>query len=122
LDYEKIWRAWSFGAHTRAELNESEDPVFATRWLQLGGEARYAWSPLWEFTAGAALRRIRHAAQSATLGGWDDDRATLQVGITRALWKRARLFIRGELQRNDSPVAGYDYDRNWIAASIETWR
>ncbi len=122
LYYEKIWRAWSFGAHSRAELNESEDPVFASRWLQLGAEARSAWSPVWEITAGAALRRIRHAAQSETLGGWDDNRTTLQLGITRALWKRARLFVRGELQRNSSPVAGYDYDRNWVAASIETWR
>jgi tetratricopeptide (TPR) repeat protein len=122
LHYEKIWRAWSFGAHTRAELNESEDPVFASRWLQLGAEARYAWSPVWEFTAGAAMRRIRHAAQSGSPDGWDDDRATLQLGITRALWKRARLFVRGEHQRNASPVAGYDYDRTWVAASVETWR
>ncbi len=122
LYYEKIWRAWSLGAHSRAELNESEDAVFATRWLQLGAEARYAWSPVWEIMVGAALRRIRHAPQSETLGGWYDNRTTLQLGITRALWKRARLFVRGELQRNASPVAGYDYARNWVAASIETWR
>jgi tetratricopeptide (TPR) repeat protein len=122
LYYEKVWRAWSFGAHTRAELNESEDPIFATRWVQLGAETRYAWSPFWEVTAIAALRRIRHPAQSETLGGWDDNRATLQVGVTRSLWRRARLFVRGELQRSDSPVAGYDYERNWVAASIEMWR
>jgi hypothetical protein len=30
--------------------------------------------------------------------------------------------VRGEFQRSDSPVAGYDYRRNWVAASIETWR
>lgn len=122
LYYEKFWRAWSFGAHTRAELNESEDPIFSSRWVQLGGEARYAFSPTWEFLVSAALRRIRHAAQSETLGGWDDNRATLQVGVMRTLWKRARLFVRGEHQRSDSPVAGYDYDRSWIAASVETWR
>ncbi len=120
--YEKVWKAWSFGAHTRAELNESEDPIFTSRWIQLGADARYAWSPFWELTASAALRRIRHAAQSETLAGWDDNRATLQVGIARALWRRARLFLRCEIQRSDSPVAGYDYERNWIAASIETWR
>lgn len=122
LYYEKVWRAWSFGAHTRAELNESEDPIFATRWVQLGADARYAWSPFWELSVSAALRRIRHPAQSETLGSWDDNRATLQVGVTRSLWRRARLFVRGEFQRSDSPVAGYDYRRNWVAASIETWR
>ena len=122
LYYDKIWRAWSFGAHTRAEINESEDPIFTSRWVQLGAEARYAWSPTWEFMATAALRRIRHAAQPGTLDGWDDNRATLQVGVTRALWRRARLFVRGEHQRSDSPVAGYDYRRNWMAASVETWR
>ena len=63
-----------------------------------------------------------HPAQSETLNGWDDNRATVQVGVTRALWKRAQLFVRYEHERNDSPVAGYDYDRNWVAASVETWR
>ena len=121
LYYEKILRKWSFGAHTRAELNESEDPIFATRWVQLGADARYAWSPFWELSASAALRRIRHPAQPET-GGWDDNRATLQVGVTRSLWRRARLFVRGEFQRSDSPVAGYDYRRNWVAASVEMWR
>jgi tetratricopeptide (TPR) repeat protein len=120
--YEKFWRAWSFGAHSRAELNRSEDPIFESSWIQLGGEARYAWSPAWELLASAALRRIRHAAQSETVAGWDDDRATLQLGVMRSLWKRARLFVRAEHQRSDSPVAGYDYDRNWIAASVEMWR
>jgi tetratricopeptide (TPR) repeat protein len=122
LYYEKVLRKWSLGAHTRAELNESEDPIFATRWVQLGAEARYAWSPFWEVTAIAALRRIRHAAQPEVPGGWDDNRATLQLGVTRTLWRRARLFVRGELQRSDSPVAGYDYERNWVAASVEMWR
>jgi len=38
------------------------------------------------------------------------------------LWKQAQLFLRVEHERNSSPVAGYDYDRNWIAASFETWK
>jgi hypothetical protein len=120
--YDKAWRAWNFGAHTRAELNDSEDPLFETRWFQLGADARYAWSPLWGFTAAAALRRIQHAAQSAELGGWNDNRTTLQLGLTRALWKQGQLFLRVEHERNSSPVAGYDYDRNWIAASVESWK
>ena len=122
LYYDKTWRAWNFGAHTRAELNDSEDPIFETRWFQVGGEARYAFSPLWGFMAGAALRRIGHAAQDDTLDSWNDNRTTLQLGLTRALWKQAQLFVRVEHERNQSPVAGYDYDRNWIAASLETWK
>jgi tetratricopeptide (TPR) repeat protein len=122
LYYDKSWRAWNFGAHTRAELNDSEDPIFETRWFQLGGEARYAFSPLWGFLAGAALRRIDHAAQDESLASWNDNRATLQLGLTRALWKQAQLFVRLEHERNQSPVAGYDYDRSWIAASVETWK
>src|SRR5262249_39050738 len=100
----------------------ADDPIFETRWIQLGGEARYAFSPLWGFMAAAALRRISHAAQDETLDGWNDNRATLQLGVTRALWKQAQLFLRVEHERNQSPVAGYDYDRNWIAASLETWK
>lgn len=122
LYYDKAWRAWNFGAHTRAELNDSEDPIFETRWYQVGGEARYAWSPLWGFMAAAALRRIGHAAPDDTLDSWNDNRLTLQLGVTRALWKQAQLFVRAEHETNQSPVAGYDYDRNWIAASVETWK
>ena len=120
--YDLTWRSWNFGAHTRAEFNDSEDPIFATRWLQLGAEARYAWSPTWGFMAITALRRTTHPAQSETLSGWDDNRATIQVGTTRSLWKQAQLFVRFEHERNDSPVAGYDYVRNWVAASVEYWR
>lgn len=120
--YDKAWRAWNFGAHLRSELNDSEDPVFETRWFQVGADARYAWSPLWGATAVAALRRIQHAAQSDTVGRWNDQRATLQLGLTRALWKQGQLFLRVEHERNSSPVAGYDYERNWIAASVETWK
>jgi hypothetical protein len=69
-----------------------------------------------------SLRRTTHPAQSETLSGWDDNRATIQVGTTRSLWKQAQLFVRLEHERNDSPVAGYDYVRNWVAASVEYWR
>lgn len=122
LYFDKGWRSWIFGAHARAEINDSEDPLFATRWMQLGTEARYALSPLWGLTAIAALRRIAHPTQSETVAGWNDNRTTLQLGLTRALWKQTQLFVRLEHERNASPVAGYDYDRNWVAASIENWR
>ena len=122
LFFDRSWRAWNFGAHARTELNDSEDPIFETRWFQVGGEARYAWSPLWGVMAMAALRRIDHPAQGDTLNGWNDNRATLQLGVTRALWKQAQLFLRVEHERNQSPVVGYDYDRNWVAASVETWK
>jgi hypothetical protein len=45
----------------------------------------------------------------------------LQVGATRALWKQAQVFMRYEHERNASPVAGFDYDRNRISASVEFW-
>jgi tetratricopeptide (TPR) repeat protein len=120
--YDKVLRSWTFGAHTRVEINDSEDPIFESRWIQLGAEARYAFSPVWGLTANAALRRIKHPAQSEIVAGWNDNRATLQLGFTRALWRQTQLFVRLEHERNDSPVVGYDYDRNWIAASIENWR
>ena len=122
LYLDKGWRAWNFGAHARAEIDDAEDAIFASRWIQVGAETRYAWSPLWGVMAAAALRRISHPAQSDTLDGWNDNRATLQLGLTRTLWRQAQLFLRYEHESNQSPVAGYDYDRNWIAASIETWR
>lgn len=122
LYFDKGWRAWNFGAHARAEFDDAEDAIFASRWLQVGADARYAWSPLWGFMTAAALRRISHPAQADALDGWNDNRATWQLGITRTLWRQAQLFLRYELERNQSPVAGYDYDRNWVAASVETWR
>jgi tetratricopeptide (TPR) repeat protein len=121
LYYDKSWRAWYFAVHTRGERNDSEDPVFATRWLQVGAEARYSLSPAWAFSLGAALRRTNHDAQNETVAGWDDDRVSLQVGATRALWKQAQLFVRYDHEANDSPVAGYDYDRKRVSASIEFW-
>ena len=120
--FDQRWRAWSVGAHVRAEMDDSEDPIFGSRWLQLGADTGYELSPLWTVAVSAALRRTRHDAQSETLGSWDDNRATLLAGFTRTLWRRTQLFIRYEHERNDSPVAGYDYTRNWVAASLETWR
>jgi tetratricopeptide (TPR) repeat protein len=122
LYYDKRWRAWNFGAHTRAERDDSDDPVFTGRWIQLGADASYAFSPRWGITTAAAWRRTQHAAQAEVTAAWDDQRATFLVGITRALWRQAQIFLRYEMERNDSPVAGYDYDRNRVCASIEIWR
>jgi len=122
LYFDTHWRSWNLGAHARSELDESEDPIFASRWVQVGADADYAISPVWGVGLSAALRRTRHPAQSETLGSWDDNRATLLVGVTRTLWRGIQLFVRYEMERNDSPVAGYDYDRNQVAASVETWR
>jgi tetratricopeptide (TPR) repeat protein len=121
LYYDKAWRSWYFGAHTRGELNDSEDPIFETRWVQIGAEARYALSPMWGFSVNAALRRTRRPAQSGSLEGWDDNRTAVQVGATRALWRQTQLYVRYEHERNDSPVAGFDYDRNRVCASVEFW-
>jgi hypothetical protein len=44
------------------------------------------------------------------------------VEATRLLWQNAQLFVRYEHERNQSPVAEHDYDRDWVAASIEFWR
>jgi len=120
--FEKRLREWSLSAHARAQTDDSEDPIFTSRWVQVGADAGYSFSPLWGVALSAALRRTRHPVQSETLPGWDDDRATLLVGITRTLWKRTQLFVRYEMERNDSPVPGYDYDRNRVAASVEMWR
>jgi len=120
LYFDTRWRAWNLSAHTRAEIDDSEDPIFASRWVQLGADADYAFSPVWGAVLGAALRRTRHPAQSE-IGSWDDNRATFLVGFTRTLWKQTQLFVRYELERNNSPVAGYDYNRNQAIASVEYW-
>jgi hypothetical protein len=121
LYYDRSWRQWYFGAHARAERNESEDPIFATRWLQVGAEARFTATPLWGFLMNASLRRTSRPDQSETVPGWDDDRVTLQAGIMRTLWRQAQLFVRYEHESNGSPVPGFDYDRNRASASVEFW-
>jgi len=120
VQYEWAWRAVGFIAHTRAEFNDSEDPIFASRWVELGGEARWGISPLWGVNAGVRLRRTHHPAQPSQ-DAWDDDRFAFRVEATRALWQQAQLYVRYEHERNDSPIDVYNYDRNWIAASIEVW-
>lgn len=119
---DKHWQRWDLGGHARAEDEDSNDPIFATRWMQLGADGAYWLSPLWRITASAALRRTSHAAQPEIPAGFDDDRTTLIVGITRTLWKRTQLLVSYAAERSKSAVAGYDYDRHWIAATVENWR
>jgi tetratricopeptide (TPR) repeat protein len=121
LRYEWSWQSWSFGAHSRAELNDSEDEVFASRWVELGAEARWAASPFWAFTAGAALRKTRHPEQSTTQPAWDDRRMEYRLEATRGLWKNAQIYLRYAHESNESPIEERDYNRNWVAASIEIW-
>jgi len=121
LQYEWAWRSLGFVAYTRAERNDSEDEVFASRWIELGGETRWGLSPLWGVNASARLRRTRHPDQP-TQEGWDDDRFAIRLEATRALWPQAQLYLRYEYERNQSPNEFYDYQRNWVAASIEVWR
>jgi Tfp pilus assembly protein PilF len=119
--YDRGWRAWYFGAHARAERNSSDDPIFATRWVQLGAETRYTASPYWGFMLGAAARRTSRPAISGDIAGWDDDRLSLQAGVMRTLWKQAQLYLRYEHEANGSPVPGFDYERNRASASVEFW-
>jgi tetratricopeptide (TPR) repeat protein len=109
------------GAQGRAEFNDSEDEVFESRWIEIGADARWAVSPEWTFVAGASFRQTRHPAQSPTQDAWNDDRTAFRLGATRLLWENAQLFVRYEHQRNQSPIAGSDYNRDWLAASIEFW-
>ena len=122
LKYEWSRLAWSLGAHTRGELNDSADDLFATRWFELGAVAQWAWSPRWTFTADAALRRTRHPGDASTPDPWEDTRTTFRIGATRGLWRNAQVFLRYQYENNASPIDGYDYKRNWVAASIELWR
>ena len=115
-------QSWRFGAQARAEFNNSEDEAFASRWIEIGADARWAFSPQWTFVAATTLRQTRHPAQSTTQDAWDDDRTAFRLEATRLLWEHAQLFVRYEHERNQSPVAENDYDRDWVAASIEFWR
>ena len=62
VNYDWSWQAWSFGAYTRAELNDSEDDVFASRWVELGGQAQ------WSHVTALDVLGGRHAASHATPG------------------------------------------------------
>ena len=118
--YEWSWRSLGYAAWARGEYNDCEDAVFASRWIELGGEARWALTPLWGLNASARLRRTWHPAQP-TQESWNDDRLAFRVEATRTLWKQAQLYLRYEHERNESPIDIYRYDRNWVAASIEVW-
>jgi tetratricopeptide (TPR) repeat protein len=122
LKYEWGLQSLRFGAQARAEFNNSEDEVFASRWIEMGAEARWSATPLWTFVGGIALRRTKHPAQSTTQDAWDDDRTALRLEATRQLWQNAQLFVRYAHEMNQSPIAENDYDRDWVAASIEFWR
>lgn len=104
-----------FGAQARAEVNETEDEVFGSRWIEIGADARWVASPQWTLVAGATLRQSQQDA-------WNDDRTAFRLEATRSLWEHAQLFVRYEHEQNQSPVAQSDYERNWVAASIEFWR
>jgi len=120
LRYEWTWRAVAFATHARAEYNDSDDPVFASRWLELGAEARWAVTSLWGLNASARLRRTHHP-EFPGQEAWNDKRLALRIEGTRMLWKQAQLYLRYEHETTDSPAEPYDYDRNWVAASIEFW-
>lgn len=123
LLYDWGWRAWTFGAHARAEFNDSEDEIFATRWMELSAEAKWSATPRWSYGGGFTWRSTRHPAQpDSDLAAWDDHRTTLRLEVTRTLVKQVQLFMRYEHERNQSPVEFSDYQRNWVAVSIEFWR
>ncbi len=122
VNYDWSWQAWNFDAYTRAELNDSEDDVFASRWAELGGLAQWAMSPRWTFSAGGSVRRTRHPAQEVSPEPWKDRRSTLRLGVVWKPWQQAQVSVRYEHEQNSSPVESFDYKRNWVAASIEYWR
>jgi hypothetical protein len=115
-------QSWRFGGQARAEFNDSEEAVFASRWIEIGADAQWEFSPQWTFVAGAAFRRTRHPDQSTTQDAWEDDRTAIRLEATRLLWEHVQLFVRYEHERNQSPIAENDYDRDWVAASVEYWR
>jgi hypothetical protein len=121
VQYESVWRSIGFVARARAEENDSDDAAFASRWHELGAEARWAASPRWSVAAEAATRRTRHPTSAAT-EGWTDRRAAFRLEAIRSVGKQAQVSVRYERERNRSPFAAYDYERNWIEASIEVWR
>jgi len=121
LRYEWAWQAWGFGVQGRAEDNNSDDEVFATRWTELGATAQWALSPRWSFNAAASRRRTRHPAQADIQEAWDDRRDTYRVGAIGKFWKQGQVFMRYEHELNASPIDTHEYDRNWVAASIELW-
>jgi hypothetical protein len=115
-------RSLRFGAQARAEYNDSEDEAFASRWIEMGADARWSPSAQWTLLAGASYRQTRHPALSTTQQAWDDDRTAFRLEATRLLWQNLQVFVRYEHENNQSPIPENDYDRDWVAASIEYWR
>ena len=72
--------------------------------------------------AGATIRQTKHPAQPTIQDAWNDDRSVIRLEATRSLWQHTQLFVRYEHERNQSPIAENDYDRDWVAASLEFWR
>lgn len=123
LDYFWGWRSWNFGAHASAERNDTQDDFFNQDWTEWGADAKWAFSPLWNFTAGASWRRTQHPAQPEfEQPAWQDKRSSLRVEATRTLWRQSQLYLRYEHERSRSPVEDNDYSRDWVAVSIEFWR
>jgi hypothetical protein len=114
--------SWRFGAQANAEFDETEDEAFASRWIEMVADARWAATPQWTFVARASLRQTRHPEQAEIQDAWTDDRTAFRLEATRLLWQQVQLFVRYEHERNQSPIAENDYDRDWVAASIEFWR
>jgi len=121
VQYGWSWGAWAMSTYARAENNDSQEQAFATRWMELGGSADWAMTPRWTLTGGASWRRTRHPGDSSQ-DPWNDRRDTLRLGAIGKLWPSAQLFVRYEHERSTSPVETNQYDRNWIAASLEWWR
>jgi hypothetical protein len=121
VQYETVWRSVGFVAQARAESNDSDDEAFASRWYEFGGEARYAMSPIWSFAAEASVRRTRHPS-TTTQDSATDRRLAFRLEAIRTLSKQAQVSLRYEHERNESPLDLYDYERNWLAVSLEVWR
>jgi len=115
-------QALTFTAHVRAETNDSEEEVFATRWTEGGVSAQWAYSPTWSFEAGARMRQTRHPAPSTEDSPFSDRRTTFRLEASKLLWRQVNLIVRYEHERATSTVDAYEYDRNWAVVSIETWR
>ena len=122
LEYAWTLGTLDFAVNTRAEINDSREKVFASRWFEAGVDAHWEASTAWTFGAGVRARRIRHPTQSSTQDGWSDRRTTYQLEATRLLWKQVQLYVRYEHEGTRSPVEAYQYDRNLLAVSLETWR
>ena len=90
-----------FVAHARAEFNDSDDEAFASRWFELGAEARWARRRSGRSRRAPPARRTRHPAQSTTQDAWTDRRVAIRLEATRTLWRTGPgvRAIRARTQR-----------------------